>query len=286
MSRRQNPWWPSGLPEFYVRARWLLRRPQRRAVDFAQTLSLFLISVVIVIAFLWLGALLIEKVTRHSLMISDIGVPKDLEAEGYTSAIAALRLHDALDNYANTANSTFQSTPRYLSDEEPTVEVPSLGLPLDYVADTTAHLLRFLRFPERQRLSGEITEQGKRQLALVLRLNDSVIVDATSPPKHGDVSSSDSDLLFQQAAKAAFQETDPYIVASHLYHEGNSIAAWAVAEAISDGSMPSDAKNNTMAHVLLATIYTDEGKYEFAERNIAEALQADDNLPVAHYNLR
>jgi tetratricopeptide (TPR) repeat protein len=241
----------------------------------------FAVTIAGVVAVLWLGALLFQDIKRHSVSISDVSVPKELVDRGYSPTVAAFRLRDALDNYASGAKTRMRSAPFYLSDEEPTVVVPTLGLPLDFVADTTA---RLLGIPGRERVSGEFTET-RNTLWLRLRLNDRLLFDRHRSIGRGEATFGDADALLSAAAPALFQATQPYIVAAHLDAENNILGASDAAQNIIDSGLSPNDDNVVMAHILLGNIFESRKKHDLAAAEFNSVVSYRLGAPLAFYGL-
>jgi hypothetical protein len=259
----------TGIGHCVDRAWRFLTRSTRWITAFSKGLPSFIVGFAGVVAILWLGALLIENVKRQSITISDISVPKDLAERGYTSTVAALRLRDALGHYTRQASARMQIAQLDLPGEQPVVVVPTLGLPLDVVANSTAHLLRI---GGRRSVSGELTEKGKT-LWLRLRLNDQVIFEHRVVANGSENSFRDADALFAAAAQSLFENSEPYIVAAHLANYENHVkAARDAATAIIDSNLPAHDENVIMAHVLLGLIFLQHRDYPHATSNLEQPM--------------
>jgi hypothetical protein len=76
-----------------------LRRAWRRARLFWRVFSSFVLSLSAVTAVILIAILLIQELTRRTLVIEPISVPKELAENGYAPDVAARRLRDAVSAY-------------------------------------------------------------------------------------------------------------------------------------------------------------------------------------------
>jgi tetratricopeptide (TPR) repeat protein len=240
--------------------------------------SSFFLTVVAVGAIVLFVVLVVNDVKLSSIEIADISVPNDLAERGYTPAVAALRFRDALERYKQEANTSMRGAQLDLPGEQPVVVVPTLGLPLNIVADNAALLFGI---GGDKRVSGEFTE-SRNTLWLRLRLNNQVIVDNTKVVTQRAISLVDADALFTRAAQNLFEKTQPYVVAAHLFSQDRMKLAAQEARAIIGSDRPPMDENITMSHLLLGLIDIRERKYGEALAESEAVIKLHPNDFLAH----
>jgi tetratricopeptide (TPR) repeat protein len=158
---------------------------------------------------------------RPATVIDAIGVPKELEERGYTSAVVAQRLIDEIIRIGAAAASlndraAFSSLP--FENKIPKIDVPVAGMSL---ATFVAQLRELVGIVD-TRIGGEVTlerspdaagKEGRApapMLSLRLRITDKGTVHVGEPAGRLDA-------LLQPAALQLVERFDPYIAASYYY---------------------------------------------------------------------
>lgn len=243
--------------------------------SFCAGLATFLASMGGLAAAGLIAFLLVGDLRRQSVTISEIDVPSDLTAKGYTSVVAESRLRDALNHYYNETKTKIPLTDLRLN-EEPTVTVPALGLPFNFIADSIAPMFH-ISF---ERVSGEFTESHNK-LWLQLRLNDrTILVRGLS-----DVSTKGADTLFALTAEDFFGQVEPYVVVAHTYTAGHEASARTMAKTIIGRSLSGNDENAVWAHIILGVMSLDHSDYNDAAGEFFKATALDRNNAVAHNEL-
>jgi hypothetical protein len=119
-----------------------LKHIGRRTKLIWKAFSSFVLSAAAVATVIYLGFLILERITQHSIEIAPISVTKDLDDRGYTPTVVADQLRDALNELiAKARSSGRQSEDISLKGEQPDITVPNVGLSVDaIVASITPHL--------------------------------------------------------------------------------------------------------------------------------------------------
>jgi tetratricopeptide (TPR) repeat protein len=183
----------------------------------------FVVNVTMIAA----AALALLVIVRAGLkpvtVIDAIGVPKELEERGYTSAVVAQRLIDEIIQIgaiASTlrAHAAFSSLP--FENKIPKIDLPVAGMSLATFVSQVRELVGIVD----TRISGEVIAErapdagpsGKdgrmspAMLSLRLRIQDSGTIHVGEP-------AAKLDLLLRPAALQLVERFDPYIAASYYY---------------------------------------------------------------------
>ena len=170
-------------------------------------LATFVLSVASVFAVAIIAVLLWKPLTKKTIAIAPIAVPKMLAESGYTADVAAQRLHDALNKVVKDARTRKKGPEVALQADLPSIVVPTIGLSLETIA---ADIRTFFPIAGRWNISGELTI-AQKQLWLRLRMNGR---DFFTSPNGVDPERPDD--LLAPAAEKVFEWVDPYIVAASL----------------------------------------------------------------------
>lgn len=167
------------------------------------------------VAVLCIALLLLRSLSEQTTTIQPISVPKALADRGYTPDVAAQRLHDALDRFANAGmkrfatyevpvNSPLKPAAISLQADTPTIEVPTTGISLNAIETSLREFLGNVN----HRISGELSVNNDL-LWLRLRIDGRELYDSTEGADLGN-----PDDLFAKAAPKIFEEIQPYVVAA------------------------------------------------------------------------
>ena len=226
------------------------------------------------VAFIVIGTLMWQEITRNIIAVAPISVPKSLESNGYTAVVAAHRLRGALNKIIMDLQSMTSEPDVDTQDDLPEIVVPVTGLSLDALADS---FRAFLGRNSRINLAGDITLADSK-LWLHLRLNGKDFYASVA-----GVELERADDLYAKAAQAVLLETNPYILAASL-SESDPIKSLEIAKWIIT-VRPEQDPNQPLAHNLIGEILREGHKFDAA---IAEYRKARDLAPgdeLYHYNL-
>jgi tetratricopeptide (TPR) repeat protein len=182
---------------------------------------------VVNVAMIAAAALALLVVVRAGLkpvtVIDAIGVPRELEERGYTSAVVAQRLIDEIIQIGAIASTlrdhaAFSSLP--FENKIPKIDLPVAGMSLATFVSQVRELVGIVD----TRISGEVIAErapdagagGKdgrsppAMLSLRLRIQDSGTIHVGEP-------AAKLDLLLRPAALQLVERFDPYIAASYYY---------------------------------------------------------------------
>jgi tetratricopeptide (TPR) repeat protein len=224
------------------------------------------LSLVSVLTFMFIGALLWDDLTEKTIAISPIAVPRILAENGYTADVAAQRLQDALKKVADDAHAEHELEVLQQADI-PSIVVPTVGLSLETIA---SDIRTYFQIDRRRNISGEITNL-QNQLWLRLRIDGQFIItsDKGVDPEHPD------DLL-APAAEKVFEQTDPSIAAAASLRDPDSGKSLEIAK--HNESAP-------WAHNMEGIILSHQHKTKEAIAEYQKAIELDPHLAAAHHNL-
>jgi hypothetical protein len=131
-----------------------VRRVWRRARLFWRAFSSFTLSLSVVVSVIVIIILLIQELTRRTLVIEPISVPKELAENGYAPDVTARRFRDAVNAFVEQAKTSMKGPDIALHGEVPDIVVPTVGISIDSVAEA---IRGFLHSSQRRRISGEFT---------------------------------------------------------------------------------------------------------------------------------
>jgi tetratricopeptide (TPR) repeat protein len=241
---------------------------------FWKELAAVVLSVVSVCAVAIILVLLWQVLTKTTIAIAPISVPKILAESGYTADVVAQRLQDALNNVVKDARTSKQVPVVALQADLPSIVVPTIGLSLETVA---ADIRTFFHIPGRWNISGEFTI-AQKQLWLRLRMNGRDFF--TSP---NGVGLERPDELLAPAAEKVFELADPYIAAASLADRDPG-KCLEVAKGII-ASRPEMDPSVPWAHVLVSYVLIAQHKTEEAIAEYRKAIELDPRDAAPHSNL-
>jgi hypothetical protein len=154
-----------------------------------------------------------EALTKKTIAIAPISVPKLRAESGYTADVAAQRLHDALNKVVEEAIMMKNGPEVALQADLPSIVVPTIGLSLETIA---ADIRTFFHIKGRWNISGELTI-AQKQLWLRLRMNGRDFFTSIN-----GVDQEHPDDLLTPAAEQVFELADPYIAAASFYRRDPS----------------------------------------------------------------
>jgi tetratricopeptide (TPR) repeat protein len=234
----------------------------------------FVLQLAGLLAFALIGVLLWQALTKKTIAIAPISVPKMLAESGYTADVAAQRLHDALNKVVKHARTRKKGPEVALQADLPSIVVPTIGLSLETIA---ANIRTFFPIARRSNISGELTI-AQKLLWLRLRINGQ---DFFTSPNGVDPERPDDLLL--PAAEKVFERVDPYIVAASLSQRDPGKCLEIATRIIANG--PETDQSVPLAHDLAGIILSDPGKIEEAIAEYRKAIELDPRDADPHKNL-
>ena len=240
-----------------------------------KALGSFVLALSGVIAVVVIAILLIQGLTRRTIALQPIAVPKELADRGYAPDVAASRLRDAMN--AVVARSLAPKGPEIaLRGDVPDIVVPTVGMSIDSVVTA---IRGFLHSNRRRTVSGEFTIADGR-LWLRLRLDG---VQIYSSRAGGDVQRPDE--LLETAVLHLFGEIDPFVAALYLFtYKDDAAQALVILDTLPQNQPTSDW-NAADPYLVKAWIYNDRGKYTEAMAAADQAVRLEPQYAPAH-NIR
>ncbi|MBV9992411.1 MAG: tetratricopeptide repeat protein [Alphaproteobacteria bacterium] len=206
----------------------------------------------------------------NSLAIEPISVPSSLNGQGYTPAVVAQRLDDAVAAIMAGATTRMKREHISVGGEEALVPASS-----SQFAGLISSALHFFHLSSRSYVTGEITER-KGSFSLTIRMGGRLAGLKTIGPRD------DPDDLFPEAARAIVWQSQPYVVAS--YDLKNPALALSEADSIIRRYPETDA-NVAFAHDLKGNILSDRGQTAAAMGEYREAMRLAPASALPHHNL-
>ncbi|MGD0434514.1 MAG: hypothetical protein ABSA58_25820 [Acetobacteraceae bacterium] len=263
---RLRRWWAHGD---VLRPRVLWHQLQRAWL----VLSGFTLGLSGLVAVSIVVMLLIPELTRRTVSIEPIAVPKELLENGYSPDVASRRLRDALARFVMRANASVKGPEIALRGDVPDIVVPTVGLPLDSLATVIRELLGI---KGHQRIAGEFT-MADGLLWLRLRLDGRQIYssEAGGPPAHPDE-------LLAAAVPPVFREVQPIVAAAYWHgYAKDSDRALNIVQKIIDVPGPPD-DSVVQAYNLRSWIAMERRNYPEALAAAADAIKIDPRSADTH----
>jgi tetratricopeptide (TPR) repeat protein len=226
----------------------------------------------------------VRELTRNTIVIEPIGVPKNFADAGITQDVMANRIKDRLEVIENELKlPLWKDRVGMRADDasRPDIEVPGTKLGLKFMIEMIRTLLPSIARPKN--VGGEIIyesasanhpepspkDQIQRKVSLTIRIKSEPDASRTVVFSFSRLAS-DIDGLASDAAEAVLQNANPYPLAVYFYDHGHKDHARTIAESIvSDHSQ--DRLHQVRAYNLLGLIRDDEGKFEESTSNYEAA---------------
>ncbi len=191
------------------------------AVDWMETLRKALFNGLVILAILAIIWFMYLDISRKPVIIEEFGLPEPLEQRGFSGAVAAQRVWDAMSAIQIAAR-TEKETQSLLSEtRQLDVVEPGTGLSLKNLTQMVRTALRI----EPTLIAGEVicATEACEWDALSLRLRvfsegRMHIIDS------GALAGREPDQVFRDVALKALRIVDPYVVAAYLFGEKGGLA--------------------------------------------------------------
>ncbi len=247
-----------------------------RIEAFSSTLRTMFINIGFFAAMLLLIPAIGSQFSASAVVIEPIAVPQLLADRGMTSEVAANRLWDGLQEFAQSASVARATIVAIPDSQRVEFSLPDSGVSLDSISQ---QVRQFFGIHETH-IVGEIVcdtadcaPAGQRLRLRVIR-NSSEIIDL---PAMGDQPAPE---YFRDAAAAVFDVLDPFVsIAAHALTDPEGAAARARRLTVANHP---DAK---WAHNLLGDIARKSGDSAAATREYRAALAIDGGFDLARINL-
>lgn len=240
------------------------------------TLRTMIVNIGFFIAMILLIPTMGAQIVRNPIVIEPIAVPKALADRGLTAAVAANRVWDGLQEFAETAAIARQSFVAVPDSQLVEFALPGSGLSVDAIVKQ----LRQFFGSQEMRIAGEIVCQTSDCAPAGQRLRLRVVgrsVDIIDLPPMG---TTPVPAYFREAAAGIYDVLDPLIgAAARAVTDPEGAVARARRIANTEGP---DAK---WAHVLLGDIALSQGNGEEGKTHYLAALEDDPTFVEARIGL-
>ena len=245
----------------------------RRTLLLWKALSSFTLTLSATIAVIVVATLLTQELTRQTVAIEPISVPKELAEKGYAPDVAARRLRDAVNTFVARAQTSVAGPEIALKGDVPDIVVPTVGISIDSIARA---MRGFLRMNRHRGISGEFTI-ADGQLWLRLRLDGRQFYSSKAG---GAVERPDE--LLAAAVLPMFKEVQPFTAASYLYkYKRDSEEALKIAQKVTARS-PAPDQSVVNFYFLESWILGDRRNYTEASLAGKQALRLAPRSAPAH----
>jgi len=237
---------PVGPTKSFARRCWSNVAGLWRRLPSIEDARKFVVNIVMIAAAALALVVIVKTALRPATVIDAIGMPKELEERGYTSAVAAQRLIDEIIRIGIAASTlkdraAFSSLP--FENKIPKIDVPVAGMSL---ATFVAQLRELVGIVD-TRIGGEVTlermagaaDKDARSsppiLSLRLRIQDKGTVHVGEP-------AANLDALLRPAALQLVERFDPYIAASYYFVNDDFDNAQRMVQRLLDSGGEEDRK--------------------------------------------
>ena len=167
-----------------------------------------MLSVVLIVALAALVYAIVRELRRKPVFLDPIDVPRNLATHGYSPAVVAERLLDALASMQREA-----STPTELLGMDSSAALVDLQAPGRFSLQAIVRYIhRLLRIPETH-IGGEITREDD-SYELTLRSHDHRAVTVVGVHRNAEIKN-----LFALGAEDILRVVDPWILAHHYFEQ-------------------------------------------------------------------
>lgn len=236
----------------------LLTRAQ--VIEWLTFLRSFTINMVVIGSVVTVLVVTGRDLLRQPIIIEEIALPKSLTNQGYSGAVAAHRLWDAILDIQNNSGTMKQQTSLLTASRQLDVVEPGSGISLQGLTQ----MLRELFGLQQTRIAGEVIcldpKCSPRALALRLRVINGQGMEVVSAGPKGSES---IDAYFRKSAIMLLEKIDPYVVAAYHYGQpgGREKSVRIARELVRRGH-----ENAPWAANLLANWEHERGNFKEAER--------------------
>jgi len=283
-------------PSVPSRALELLRGVTNVISDSVDSVWSILVTIARVLAILLaiVGAIYsYRQLTRDTLIIEPISVPKQYADMGITGEVMAKHIRDALGEIEATPQISVRKDVLAMWSEEtstPDVEVPGTKLTLKTVVEMVRAMIPIL--PQPRNVTGEITLRTRKDSDREKILSSENEIQITLRIKRGEsagepikfsLQTNDSEAVARSVAEAIVRRVNPYLLGSYRLDHDDPVSAIAIAQSMI-GDPFQDRLHQSAAYNLWGNAID---RHEHAEEAIAKyqkAIEFDPKYAVAYSN--
>ena len=283
-------------PSVPSRALELLRGVTNVISDSVDSVWSILVTIARVLAILLaiVGAIYsYRQLTRDTLIIEPISVPKQYADMGITGEVMAKHIRDALGEIEATPQISVRKDVLAMWSEEtstPDVEVPGTKLTLKTVVEMVRAMIPIL--PQPRNVTGEITLRTRKDSDREKILSSENEIQITLRIKRGEsagepikfsLQTNDSEAVARSVAEAIVRRVNPYLLGSYRLDHDDPVSAIAIAQSMI-GDPFQDRLHQSAAYNLWGNAID---RHEHAEEAIAKyqkAIELDPKFAAAYTN--
>lgn len=258
-------------------------RPQvplrTRIIDWVQFVRSLAVNLIVIFCIVAIMVLLTRELLREPVIIEEVSLPPALIAKGYSGAVAAQRIWDAISDIQVKSGTHKIQTALIAADRQLNVSEPGTGISLQQL---TQALRSMLKLPQ-TRIAGEVLcmtpDCAMSELHLRLRVFEGGRMHVLSSDPVGARS---LDGYIHVSAMRVLEVIDPFVLAAYLYYyelrprdavdlaedllrRQHPQSAWA-ANLIGNHFMDQDLPAAALPHYRRALVLSEEfGPDEFPE---------------------
>lgn len=236
--------------------------------------SLLIVNFIAAASFALAIGLLYRAMTDTTITIAVTSLPKDLSDRGYTADTIALRLQEEIHKIVDQSNSVAPIRDIQMPSDQTKFVVPHTDLSVDFLAEQTKY---FMGFHSHSRITAEVKQYSNKTFIMTLRLDDKVIA------ANNKIIRSNIEMIFEPAAKAVIEKTNPYIFAKCAYNNDMDKSITVIDESIESAS-PND-KRISLLHYFMALHIANEGQMQEAIEHLKNAVDIDPDSALYHGHL-
>ncbi len=244
----------------------------KRLANHASTARSIVVNALLLALVVAMGVVLARELSRDTVIVEPLGVPKGLAERGYTGEILARRLIDELTKIRKGASTRKNDiNPEVLPDwSQPDIQIP--GAPMS--------LRSIVRYVQESfsatglHISGEVTRY-ENGLRLRLRERGSGTLEDVQVNSVDEI-----DRLLQFSARELQKKIDPYVLASYLKDKDINQALGVIAYCLANEPTADDP----WAYNLWGLILKGEGQYDRALEYFAKAIKVQNDFVLAYSN--
>ena len=236
---------------------------------------------------------LYDETTDHVLILDSINLPEEMSKEGFTSAVMAEQVSDAMRRMEAATRTQLKKDKVRLPQEAvspPSIEIPGAKIGINDLVAVLRSVFRI--YP--QRITGDLVIEKTAPAQVVgeeMYVCDNVAPVAGGPVAIATVYASsakgagassvrfivprdDLDGLVQCTAEAVLMQMNPYVLALYKEQRGNFDASLRITDRmLEDSSLSSSVK--IAAYILRGIVFADEKNDALAEDSFRTAIEMD-----------
>ena len=186
-----------------------------RIIDWVQFVRTLAVNLIVIISIAAIVVLLTRELLREPVIIEEVSLPPSMVAQGFSGAVTAQRLWDAISDIQIKSTTHKTQTALLAANRQLDVAAPGTGISLQQL---TQALRSMLNLPQ-TRIAGEVLCATPDCTFSELRLRLRVFKDGRMHVLRSDpVGARSLDGYFHLSAIRVLEVIDPYVLAAYLYY--------------------------------------------------------------------